>query len=158
MAALDALLDDLLLAILQRLSTDDLLGVRFVSRRLRLRGAAAVRSLVALGGELPAAAWCAFPGASRLVLRLRARALHVEGLRGLLQALPARFESFCVVTGGVPVRLQSSISVALSDHLVPQLLASAAAAGLQEARFSSITSAAAEQLLRGLPSLKHAHL
>jgi hypothetical protein len=48
MAALAALPDDLLLAILQRLDTDDLLGVRFVSRRLRLRGAAAGRTLLAV--------------------------------------------------------------------------------------------------------------
>jgi hypothetical protein len=155
MAALEALPDDVLLAILQRLSTDDdLLGVRCVSRRLRQQGAAAVRSLVATGGKLPAAAWRAFPGAIRLEVRLD-EALSVKGLRGLFKALPARL-AFLTFDP------HSTSPAAAKGHVihssVPQLLASAAAAGLQDILLGGITSATAEQLLRGLPSLKRAHL
>jgi hypothetical protein len=165
MAALEALPDDVLLAILQRLSTDDdLLGVRCASRRLRQQGAAAVRSLVATGGKLPAAAWRAFPGATRLVVLLD-EATSAESLRGLATALPSRLTRLMVQLArpphprAVPEGSEAALAAALSDHFVPQLLASPTAAGLQEAHFSnSITSAAAEQLLRGLPSLKHAHL
>jgi hypothetical protein len=70
MAALDALPDDLLLAILQRLDIADRLRARFASRRLTQQGAPAVRSLVVRGGELPAVAWRAFPAATRLVVLL----------------------------------------------------------------------------------------
>jgi hypothetical protein len=167
MAALATLPDVLLLAILQRLSTDDLLGVRFVSRRLRLRGAAPVQLLVASSGELPAAAWRAFPAATRLMVPLD-EAISDESLRCLATALPSRLSHLMVLVLARPPHpravapgSEAALAAALSDHFVPQLLAGPAAATLKRVNFESITCAAVDQLLRSLPSLpslERAHL
>jgi hypothetical protein len=92
-------------------------------------------------------------------------ATSAESLRGLGAALPSRLARLLILVlarpphpRAVAAGSEAALAAALSDHFVPQLLAGPAAAGLRVVGFESITCAAAYRLLRGLPSLEHAHL
>jgi hypothetical protein len=158
---------ELLTALLQHAEVEGVLSARLAARFLRGPGAAAVLELLADGAALPLDAWRAFPHATRLRVDHASvpRPELVQRLLLLVQSLPSRVQAIamaldCHARQDIRAASKQSTPSQHEQQLVQALITAPCSPGLAQLHIAPlcVSTAPADALLLGLPSLRSAQL